>query len=60
MRIAVLDDYLKVAKGMANWDSLKAEITFFNEFIQPEKMAATLAPFDVVVAMRERSAFRLH
>jgi phosphoglycerate dehydrogenase-like enzyme len=57
MRIAVLDDYLKVAQGMANWDSLKADITFFNEFIQPDKMAETLASFDVVVAMRERSAF---
>ncbi|MCM0034382.1 MAG: D-2-hydroxyacid dehydrogenase family protein [Burkholderiaceae bacterium] len=57
MRIAVLDDYLKVAKGMANWDALKADITFFNEFIQPDKMAETLASFDVVVAMRERSAF---
>ncbi len=57
MRIAVLDDYLKVAQGMANWDALKAEITFFNEFIQPDKLAATLASFDVVVAMRERSAF---
>lgn len=57
MRIAVLDDYLKVAQGMANWDSLKADITFFNEFIQTDKMAETLASFDVVVAMRERSAF---
>lgn len=57
MRIAVLDDYLKVAQGMANWDSLNADITFFNEFIQPDKMAETLSSFDVVVAMRERSAF---
>lgn len=57
MRIAVLDDYLSVAKGLADWGSLKAEVTFFNEFIQPEKMASTLAPFEVVVAMRERSAF---
>lgn len=57
MRIAVLDDYLNVAKGLADWGSLKAEVTFFNEFIQPENMASTLAPFDVVVAMRERSAF---
>jgi phosphoglycerate dehydrogenase-like enzyme len=57
MRIAVLDDYLKVAQGIANWDSLNADITFFNEFIQPDKLAATLASFDVVVAMRERSAF---
>lgn len=57
MRIAVLDDYLKVVQGMANWDSLNADITFFNEFIQPDKMAETLSSFDVVVAMRERSAF---
>ena len=57
MRIAVLDDYLKVAQGIANWDSLNADITFFNEFIQPDKLAETLASFDVVVAMRERSAF---
>jgi len=57
MRIAVLDDYLKVAQGIANWDSLNEDITFFNEFIQPDKLAATLASFDVVVAMRERSAF---
>jgi phosphoglycerate dehydrogenase-like enzyme len=57
MRIAVLDDYLKVAQGMTNWASLNADITFFNEFIQPDKLAETLASFDVVVAMRERSAF---
>jgi len=57
MRIAVLDDYLSVAKGSADWGSLKAEVIFFNEFIQPEKMASTLAPFEVVVAMRERSSF---
>lgn len=57
MRIAVLDDYLKVAEGLADWGSLKSEVTFFNAFIQPEKLATTLTPFDVVVAMRERSAF---
>lgn len=57
MRIAVLDDYLSVAKGLAHWDSLKAEVTFFNAFIEPESLAATLASFDVIVAMRERSAF---
>ena len=57
MRIAVLDDYLNVAKKLANWDSLKADVTFFNEFIQPDNMATTLASFEVIVAMRERSAF---
>jgi phosphoglycerate dehydrogenase-like enzyme len=57
MRIAVLDDYLKVAQGLANWSSLGADVKFFHEFIQPDQLAKTLADFEVVVAMRERSAF---
>jgi lactate dehydrogenase-like 2-hydroxyacid dehydrogenase len=57
MRIAVLDDYLKVAQGMADWSSLGADVKFFHEFIQPDQLAKTLADFEVVVAMRERSAF---
>ena len=57
MRIAVLDDYLKVAQGLADWSSLKADVKFFDEFIQPDQLAKTLADFEVVVAMRERSAF---
>jgi len=59
MRIAVLDDYLKVAQGLANWSSLNADVKFFHEFIQPDQLAKTLADFEVVVAMRERSAFPL-
>ena len=57
MRIAVLDDYLKVAPSMAKWDGLNAEVSFFSEYIQPTEMAQTLESFDVIVAMRERSAF---
>ena len=57
MRIAVLDDYLKVAPNMAQWDSLNADISFFSEYIQPADMAKTLEGFEVIVAMRERSAF---
>jgi len=59
MRIAVLDDYLKVAQGLADWSSLNADVKFFHEFIQPYQLAKTLADFEVVVAMRERSAFPL-
>ena len=59
MRIAVLDDYLKVAQGLADWSSLNADVKFFHEFIQPDQLAKTLADFEVVVAMRERSAFPL-
>ncbi len=57
MRIAVLDDYLKVAPDLANWQSLNADVSFFSEFIAPDTSAQVLAPFDVIVAMRERSAF---
>jgi len=57
MRIAVLDDYLQVAPDMANWQSLNADVSFFSDFIEPHTSAEVLEPFDVIVAMRERSAF---
>lgn len=57
MRIAVLDDYLNVASTLADWKSLGAELTFFNQYIEPAKCAEVLAGFDVICAMRERSAF---
>ena len=57
MRIAVLDDYLKVAAGMADWKSLDADVTFFPDYIDPARSAEVLADFDVICAMRERSAF---
>jgi phosphoglycerate dehydrogenase-like enzyme len=57
MRVAVLDDYLNVAKSLADWNSLGAEVVFFPEYIEPSQCASVLAPFDVIVAMRERTAF---
>ena len=57
MRIAVLDDYLNVAEGLADWKSLGAELQFFDQYIQPLALVETLQAFDVIVAMRERSAF---
>ncbi len=60
MRIAILDDYQDVALSYADWDSLpgKPEITAFTEHIERhEALAAALGPFDVIVAMRERTAF---
>ncbi|MEJ2890145.1 D-2-hydroxyacid dehydrogenase family protein [Actinomycetospora aeridis] len=57
-RIAVLDDYQQVAATYADWGSLDAEVTFFAEHLGgPDDVVAALAPFDVVVAMRERTAF---
>ena len=60
MRIAILDDYQNIALGLADWASIgaDAEITVFNEHMGDEEtVAAALADFDVVVAMRERTPF---
>lgn len=59
MKIAILDDYHDVAKRYADWGSLDgdAEVRIFNNFIPAEQIEATLAPFDVIVAMRERTPF---
>src|SRR5262245_61301923 len=56
-RIAVLDDYLGVALGLAPWSSLEGcEVTVFREPIgDVERLVEALAPFDVVCAMRERT-----
>jgi phosphoglycerate dehydrogenase-like enzyme len=57
MRIAVLDDYHRIAHALADWGSLSAEVDFFDEPIAPEQLAETLAPYDTLVLMRERTAF---
>ena len=60
MRIAILDDYQDVALGYADWKGLPGspEVTVFSEHIsRHELLATTLRPFDVIVAMRERTAF---
>ncbi len=57
MRVAVLDDYHHVAQGLADWGALAAEIDFFHAPIAREQLAATLAPYDTLVLMRERTAF---
>lgn len=58
MRIAVLDDYQQVAHNYADWGSLGAPIVFLEEpLADDDAVAAALAGCDVVVAMRERTAF---
>ena len=59
LRIAVLDDYQRVAAGFADWRALEPhEVTFLHEHLGgPDAVAGALAPFDVVVAMRERTPF---
>ncbi|MFO1085253.1 MAG: D-2-hydroxyacid dehydrogenase family protein [Reyranellaceae bacterium] len=60
-KLALLDDYQKVAMRMADWDRLKkrgVEITVFHEpFSSIEDAAAKLAPFDMLGLLRERTAF---
>ena len=60
MRIAVLDDYQDVALRMAAWDSLApgAKVQAFHDHLTGEDaVAARLADFEIVVAMRERTPF---
>ncbi|ESR23394.1 D-2-hydroxyacid dehydrogenase family protein [Lutibaculum baratangense] len=56
-RIAVLDDYQKVAASMADWSTLDEEckVDFFHENIPGgDEAAAKLADYDVICLMRER------
>jgi len=60
-RVAILDDYQGVARRMADWASLPAgtELVVFADHIIGNigAVAARLADFDAVVAMRERTPF---
>lgn len=60
VRVAVLDDYQGVAESMADWQGRLpgADVRFFRDHIaDPSALVAALEPFDVVVAMRERTPF---
>jgi phosphoglycerate dehydrogenase-like enzyme len=57
-KVAVLDDWQGVARDSADWSALRAraDVTFFAEAFRDEEDAATqLAPFDIVLSMRERT-----
>lgn len=58
--IAVLDDWQGIARRSADWSVLesRAALTFFAEpFAGEEAAAAALAPFDIIMSMRERTPF---
>jgi len=58
MKIAILDDYQNVATGLADWGSLSAEVRVFTKpFADADDAVRSLAGFDVLVAMRERTGF---
>jgi phosphoglycerate dehydrogenase-like enzyme len=60
LRCAVLDDYQKIALSMADWGALAGavDVQVFSEHIADRSaLARALAGFEIVVAMRERTAF---
>lgn len=58
-RVAVLDDWQKVAHEMADWDSLGSNVAvdFFNDPIPTDELQNTLAPYHIICLMRERTPF---
>ncbi|TKJ28352.1 D-2-hydroxyacid dehydrogenase family protein [Blastococcus sp. CCUG 61487] len=60
-RIAVLDDYQSVAARFCDWSTVPGPVRvveFHDSVTDEDALAARLEPFDVVVAMRERTQFR--
>lgn len=61
MKLAVLDDYQRLAERLADWARLRRrgiEVTVFDRaFASQEEAAAKLAPFEILVLMRERTPF---
>jgi phosphoglycerate dehydrogenase-like enzyme len=57
-RVAILDDYQDVARALGDWDSLEAEVVAFHDHLAgDDEVVERLQPFDVVMAMRERTPF---
>jgi phosphoglycerate dehydrogenase-like enzyme len=59
VKIAILDDWQRIARQSADWSALeaRAEVSFFHEaFADEQQVVAALADFDVVMVMRERTA----
>ncbi|GAB3456343.1 D-2-hydroxyacid dehydrogenase family protein [Actinophytocola sediminis] len=58
MNVAILDDYQHVALSYVYWSGLPAEVAvvpFHDLVTDPDELVARLEPFEVVVAMRERT-----
>ena len=60
MRVAILDDYQQVSLASTDWSAVRSlgQIDVFAEHIsRTEALVSALEPYDVVVAMRERTPF---
>lgn len=59
-RLAILDDYQGVVRGMGPWGRLPSTLSievFRDTLKDPGALASRLAPFDAILAMRERTPF---
>jgi phosphoglycerate dehydrogenase-like enzyme len=56
LKIAILDDYARIALESADWSVLagKAELTVFDRHLSHDEAASALEPFDVLCTVRER------
>jgi phosphoglycerate dehydrogenase-like enzyme len=60
LQVGVIDDYQDAAGDFGPWAELagRAEVTIFTDHVtDPDALAERLAPFDVIVATRERTRF---
>ncbi len=60
MKIAILDDYQQIAMQSADWSSLPkgTEVKSFSQHVADQaEVIKQLQPYDVIIAMRERTPF---
>ena len=58
LRCAVLDDHQGVAERFGPWERLDVDVTVFRDHLAADDaVVERLRPFDIVVAMRERTPF---
>jgi D-3-phosphoglycerate dehydrogenase len=60
LRCAILDDYFNLALDVADWSKLSDRVdatVFSHPFASEPAAASALADFDIICAMRERTAF---
>ena len=59
VRVAVLDDYWRIAEQLADWDSLEgADVDFFHDTVLDiDALVERLMPYEALVTTRERTRF---
>jgi D-3-phosphoglycerate dehydrogenase len=60
LRCAIPDDYFKISLNFADWSKItdRVDLTVFEKpFKSQDEAAAALKDFDIILAMRERTAF---